>query len=174
MKSDPPDPVGKELAALAAMPESAIDFSDMPALRADEWKGAVLGRFHRPSGRGLLTRPEFHRLADVPPEAQWLANLASIQTRSAYQGDIQAFMAYLGIQSPEEFRTVARGRAADPTGLSQSAYPYRITDDPNSAATCNLRVDAVRRWRGMVVPFCSKVGWSTQFLVGVACNTKVV
>lgn len=58
---------------------------------------------------GLLSQAEFHRLADVPPEAQWFANLASAQTRRAYQSDIKAFMAFVGIQSPEEFRTVARG-----------------------------------------------------------------
>ncbi len=58
---------------------------------------------------GLLTQAEFHRLADVPPEAQWFANLSSPQTRRAYQSDIKAFMAFVGIQSPEEFRTVARG-----------------------------------------------------------------
>lgn len=58
---------------------------------------------------GLLTQAEFHRLADVPPGAQWFANLDSVQTRRAYQADIKAFMAFVGIQSPEEFRTVARG-----------------------------------------------------------------
>lgn len=63
----------------------------------------------RPLGRSLLTQAEFQRLADVPPEAQWFANLTSVQTRRAYQSDIKAFMAFLGIQSPEEFRTVARG-----------------------------------------------------------------
>lgn len=62
-----------------------------------------------PSGRSLLTAEQFHRLADVPPEAQWFANLASAQTRRAYQADIKAFMAFVGIQSPAEFRTVARG-----------------------------------------------------------------
>ena len=58
---------------------------------------------------GLLTQAEFHRLADVPPEAQWFANLSSAQTRRAYQSDIGSFMRFVGIQSPEEFRTVARG-----------------------------------------------------------------
>jgi integrase/recombinase XerD len=56
-----------------------------------------------------LTSPEFHRLATVPPEAQWFANLDSAQTRRAYQNDIQSFMAFVGIEKPEEFRTVARG-----------------------------------------------------------------
>ena len=56
-----------------------------------------------------LTAPEFQRLADVPPEAQWFANLDSSQTRRAYQNDLRAFMAFTGIQQPEEFRTVTRG-----------------------------------------------------------------
>lgn len=55
-----------------------------------------------------LTAPEFARLADVPPEAQWFANLASSQTRRAYQNDLRAFMAFTGIHQPEEFRAVTR------------------------------------------------------------------
>ena len=55
-----------------------------------------------------LTAPEFARLAEVPPEAAWFANLASSQTRRAYQSDLRAFMAFTGIVQPEEFRTVTR------------------------------------------------------------------
>ena len=56
----------------------------------------------------VLSAPEFARLADVPPEAEWFANLDSLQTRRAYQGDLRAFMAFTGILKPEEFRTVTR------------------------------------------------------------------
>ena len=62
----------------------------------------------RPLARAL-TAPEFARLAAVPPEAQWFANLDSVQTRRAYQSDLRAFMAFLGIVQPEEFRAVTRG-----------------------------------------------------------------
>lgn len=55
-----------------------------------------------------LSLAQFQRLADVPPEAQWFANLDSMQTRRAYQGDLRAFMAFTGIVQPEEFRTVTR------------------------------------------------------------------
>lgn len=55
-----------------------------------------------------LSLAQFQRLADVPPEAQWFANLGSLQTRRAYQGDLRAFMAFTGIVQPEEFRTVTR------------------------------------------------------------------
>ena len=55
-----------------------------------------------------LTAPEFQRLAEVPPEAQWFANLDSVQTKRAYQGDLRGFMAFTGIVKPEEFRAVTR------------------------------------------------------------------
>jgi site-specific recombinase XerD len=56
-----------------------------------------------------LSAPEFSRLADVPPEAQWFANLTSHQTRRAYQSDLAGFMRFAGIEQPEEFRMVTRG-----------------------------------------------------------------
>jgi integrase/recombinase XerD len=32
----------------------------------------------------LLTAAEFHRLADVPPEVEWFANISNAHTRRAY------------------------------------------------------------------------------------------
>lgn len=55
-----------------------------------------------------LTAPEFAHLVDVPPEAQWFANLTSNQTRRAYQNDLASFMRFTGIVQPEEFRSVTR------------------------------------------------------------------
>ena len=60
------------------------------------------------SATRALTAPEFARLADVPPEAQWFANLDSAQTRRAYQNDLNAFMRFTGIVQPEEFRSITR------------------------------------------------------------------
>ena len=34
----------------------------------------------------LLTAAEFQGLSDVPPEAEWFANLSNPRTRRAYQG----------------------------------------------------------------------------------------
>ena len=61
----------------------------------------------RPLTRAL-TAPEFQRLAEVPPEAQWFANLDSAQTRRAYKSDIETFMRFTGIVQPAEFREVTR------------------------------------------------------------------
>jgi hypothetical protein len=60
-----------------------------------------------PAGR-LLTAAEFHRLADVPPEVEWLANLTSPQTRRAYENAVRDFVRFTCIARPEEFRTVTR------------------------------------------------------------------
>ena len=57
----------------------------------------------------MLTAERFQRLAEVPPEVQWFANLDSEQTRRAYQNDLRAFMAFTGIVQPEEFRSITRG-----------------------------------------------------------------
>ena len=56
----------------------------------------------------LLTAAEFRRLADVPPEVEWFANLTNASTRRAYENAVRDFMRFAGIQRPEEFRTVTR------------------------------------------------------------------
>jgi integrase/recombinase XerD len=56
----------------------------------------------------LLTAAEFHRLADVPPEVEWFANLGNAHTRRVYENAIRDFMLFTGIARPEEFRTVTR------------------------------------------------------------------
>jgi hypothetical protein len=42
-------PVRKELVALAAKPQSDIDFSDLPPTTRKDWIGVVRGKFYRPS-----------------------------------------------------------------------------------------------------------------------------
>jgi integrase/recombinase XerD len=56
----------------------------------------------------LLTAAEFHRLADVPPEVEWFANISNPNTRRAYENAVGDFMRFAGIERPEEFRTVTR------------------------------------------------------------------
>jgi integrase/recombinase XerD len=56
----------------------------------------------------LLTAEQFHALAEVPPEAEWFANLRNPHTREAYRRDVADFMAFVGIRKPEEFRQVTR------------------------------------------------------------------
>jgi site-specific recombinase XerD len=61
------------------------------------------------SGGGrLLTAADFQRLADVPAEVEWFANLGSTSTRRAYQNALRDFMRFTGIAAPQEFRLVTR------------------------------------------------------------------
>jgi uncharacterized protein (DUF4415 family) len=46
----------RELAALAAMPDSQIDTSDIPELPLRVWKDAVRGRFYRPVKQAVSMR----------------------------------------------------------------------------------------------------------------------
>ena len=56
----------------------------------------------------LLTAAEFHRLAEVPPEIEWFANITNGGTRRIYKNSIRDFMRFTGIVRPEEFRIVTR------------------------------------------------------------------
>jgi integrase/recombinase XerD len=57
---------------------------------------------------GLLSAEAFQRLAEVPPEIEWFANLGNPSTQRAYEHAIQDFLRFTGIVRPEEFRSVAR------------------------------------------------------------------
>ncbi len=55
-----------------------------------------------------LTAAEFYQLGNVPPEAEWFANLDNPRTRRAYQIDLRDFMTFTGIAQVDELRTVTR------------------------------------------------------------------
>jgi uncharacterized protein (DUF4415 family) len=46
----------RRIAAIAAKPDSAIDFSDIPRLRESFWKNAVRNPFYRPVKRQVTVR----------------------------------------------------------------------------------------------------------------------
>lgn len=56
----------------------------------------------------LLSAEQFQQLADVPAAMVWLANIDNPNTRRAYQGDIEAFISFCGIEQPDELRQVTR------------------------------------------------------------------
>jgi integrase/recombinase XerD len=60
------------------------------------------------TGERLLTAEQYQRLADIPPELEWLANIRNPRIRKAYREDIADFSRFVGIARPEEFRTVTR------------------------------------------------------------------
>jgi site-specific recombinase XerD len=86
----------------------------------------------RISGNRLLTAAQFHRLADVPPEVEWFANLSNPSTRRAYETAVRDFVRFTGIVRPEEFRTVTRAHiiawrdALTKRGLGGSTIRHRL------------------------------------------------
>lgn len=61
-----------------------------------------------PGDTRILTQAEYQGLRDVPPEIEWFANIENENTRQAYRTDLKSFMTFVGIQRPEEFRSVTR------------------------------------------------------------------
>lgn len=55
-----------------------------------------------------LIAPEFHQLAQVPPATEWFVNIDNPNTRRAYRNDLEEFMTFIGISSPEDLRLVTR------------------------------------------------------------------
>ena len=91
----------------------------------------VLGK----SERRLLTAAEFQGLSDVPPEAEWFANISNPRTRRAYQGDIREFMAFVGIRGVGEFRLVTRAHAL--------AWRKELERRGHAAATIRRKLSAL-------------------------------
>ena len=87
----------------------------------------------------LLTAAEFQKLADVPPEVEWFANLANAHTRRAYENAVKDFMRFAGIFRPEEFRTVTRAHLIAWRDELRRARARR-RDDPAPAGLAGLAV----------------------------------
>ena len=66
-----------------------------------------------PVQKQALTRGDFERLADVPPEEEWLANITNGKTRRAYKIDVREFIAYVGLHDYGELRAIARAHIID-------------------------------------------------------------
>lgn len=85
--------------------------------------------------RSLLTSEEFQRLADVPPEIEWFANLKNPHTRRAYRNDLHGFMTFVGIQKPAEFRLITRSHVI--------AWRKHLETRRLSAATIRRKLSAL-------------------------------
>ncbi len=55
-----------------------------------------------------LTRMQFDDLARIPPEEEWLTNITNAKTRRAYKNDVREFIAYTGLTSYTELRSIVR------------------------------------------------------------------
>jgi len=58
----------------------------------------------------LLSAADFRRLAEVPTEADWFANIDNPQTRRAYENALKDFIQFNGITRPDAFREITRSQ----------------------------------------------------------------
>lgn len=56
----------------------------------------------------VLTSAQYHQLNEMPPAIEWFVNIDNSQTRRAYENDLRGFMKFVGIDRPQDFRTVTR------------------------------------------------------------------
>ncbi|QKK07555.1 MAG: tyrosine-type recombinase/integrase [Planctomycetota bacterium] len=89
---------------------------------------------------GALSAEQFQSLADVPAAAVWLANIHNQHTRRAYKGDVEAFIAFCGIETPEEFRSVNRAHVIAWRALLEVSGPEGRSLSP---ATIRRKLSAV-------------------------------
>ncbi|KMQ80785.1 Tyrosine recombinase XerC [Candidatus Burkholderia pumila] len=95
-----------------------------------------------------LTGAQFHQLADVPPEAEWFANLDNPRTRRAYKVDLRDFMDFTAIARPEDFRIVTRAHML--------AWRKVLEDRALSGATIRRKLAALS---SLFEYLCEKMRW---------------
>ena len=81
-----PDAVRKELARLAAKPETEIDLSDLPATSKKDWPGAIRGQFYRPVKQQLTVRIDADVLAWLKSQGKGYQSRLNEILRSAMIG----------------------------------------------------------------------------------------
>jgi uncharacterized protein (DUF4415 family) len=74
----------KELAALARMPDDKIDLTDAPEVR--EWRGAVVGKFHRPIKSTVTIRVDADVLAWLKRQGHGYQTRINKLLREAMEG----------------------------------------------------------------------------------------
>jgi uncharacterized protein (DUF4415 family) len=78
----------REIAALAAMPDSEIDFSDIPRLPEGFWKNAVRNPFYRPVKRQVTVRLDSDVIAWLRRQGKGYQTRLNYLLRSAMMLDV--------------------------------------------------------------------------------------
>jgi site-specific recombinase XerD len=89
----------------------------------------------KPTVPAALTPEAFYALRDVPPEAEWFANIDNPNTRRAYRHDIRDFMAFNGLTGTAQLREVNR--------IHVIAWRTHLVERSLSDATIRRKLSAV-------------------------------
>jgi hypothetical protein len=77
-----------------------------PRTPPSEANGALV-----PHAARVLSAAQLQQLSEAPAASVWLGNINNPYTRRAYQSDVEAFVAFCGIESSDELRLAARAHA---------------------------------------------------------------
>ena len=94
----------------------------------------------RVEGTRAISDRRFQHLADVPPEAEWFANIANPDTRRAYRNDIKQFFAFIEIKELIEVRQVTRAHCI--AWRDQLKAHLKENGEPYSPRTINRKLSA--------------------------------
>jgi integrase/recombinase XerD len=73
-----------------------------------------------------LTPTQFAQLAAIPPEEEWLANIANAKTRRAYKEDVREFD-YLGLRSVARAHVIGWRKDMEKRGLSPATRRRKLS-----------------------------------------------
>jgi integrase/recombinase XerD len=86
-------------------------------------------------GTEAISKEEFQRLARMPSESEWFANIENENTRRAYRNDLRGFMAFAGIDHAERLREVTRAHVI--------AWRKKLKKDKLSPASIRRKLAAL-------------------------------
>jgi len=80
----------RELTALAKMPDSEIDTSDIPELPASAWKNAVRGRFYQPVKQAVSLRLDADVIAWLKKDGEGYQTRANQMLRERMLAELRS------------------------------------------------------------------------------------
>ena len=79
-----------ELHAMTAMPDKGINFEDIPAMPADAWKNASIGRFYKPTKTPTTVRVDTDVLAWLKTQGRGYQTRINSILRNAMMSEMRA------------------------------------------------------------------------------------
>ena len=129
-----------ELAALADMPDSEIDYSDVPELSEGQFRNAVRGRFYRPVKQQITARVDADVLAWLKAAGKGLSGPDECDPSARNAGIAQiapsSIAPALRVSESEMGKNVSRFRSCRPIALFATHYSLLALLINSPCATC--------------------------------------
>jgi len=87
------------------------------------------------AGGDMLDDASFQRLAELPPEVEWFANITNANTRRAYRRDVRDFASFVDVKQPKDMRRVTRAHVL--------AWRHQLEEKGLEGATIRRKLAAI-------------------------------